>query len=106
MSVSPLAESGEVDPERLFIQEFSDFTGIARIIRSHVEELNQFRYLPGASAGWLEVKTIESSRIVTAMARLQLSQATALRSLVQLTRGGQHVVIEHRRDIPPSRNRN
>ncbi len=94
------------DPEQLFHQEFSDFTGIARIMRGHVEELNQFRYKPGDHAGWISVKTVESSRVVTAMARLQSSQAASLRSLGQLRRGGQHVVIEHRKHIPPSRNEN
>jgi hypothetical protein len=93
------------DAEQLFRQEFSDFTGIARIMRGHVEELNQFAYRPGADAGWIRVKTVESSRVVTAMARLQSAQAASLRSLA-LRRGGQHVVIEHRRHIPPSRNEN
>lgn len=94
------------DPEQLFRQEFSDFTGIARIMRGHVEELNQFAYRPGADAGWIRVKTVESSRVVTAMARLQSAQASSLRSLAQARHGGQHVVIEHRRHIPPSRNGN
>jgi hypothetical protein len=95
-----------IDPEQLFRQEFSDFTGIARIMRGHVEELNQFAYRPGADAGWLRVKTEESSRVVTAMARLQSSQAASLRLLGQLRQGGQHVVIEHRKHIPPSQNEN
>lgn len=95
-----------LDPELQFRHEFSDFTGIARIMRGHVEELNQFAYRPGTDAGWLRVKTVESSRVVTAMARLQSSQAASLRSLGQFRRGGQHVVIEHRRHIPPSRNEN
>jgi hypothetical protein len=50
------------------------------------------------------VKTVESSRIVTAMARLQSAQAGSMRSLALLRRGGQHVVIEHRKHIPPSQN--
>jgi hypothetical protein len=94
----------ETHAEQLFLQEFSDFTGIARIMRGHVEELNQFKHRPGADAGWLRVKTVESSRIVTAMARLQSAQAGSMRSLALLRRGGQHVVIEHRKHIPPSQN--
>lgn len=92
--------------EQLFLQEFSDFTGIARIMRNHVEELSQIPFQPGDHAGWLRVKTEESSRVVTAMARLQSSQAASVRSLALLQRGGQHVVIEHRKQIPPSQNRN
>jgi len=92
------------DSERLFVQEFSDFTGVARIMRSHVEELNGIEFRPGDHAGWLRVKTEESSRVVTAMARLQSAQAGSLRSLALLRRGSQHVVIEHRKHIPPSQN--
>ena len=101
-----MATEFPADPEQLFIQEFSDFTGIAGIMRGHVEELNQFRYKPGDSAGWISVKTVESSRVVTAMARLQAAQAGSMRSLALLRWGGQHVVIEHREHIPPSQNEN
>jgi hypothetical protein len=95
-------ESGD-GLEQIFIQEFSDFTGIARIMRGHVEELNQFKHRPGADAGWLRVKTVESSRVVTAMARLQSSQASSLRSLAMWRRKQEidrHVVVEHRRHTP------
>jgi len=111
MTATPEAALGtnheyEPHPELLFRQEFSDFTGIARIMRGHVEELNRIPFRQGDHAGWLRVKTEESSRVVTAMARLQSAQAGSLRSLAQLRQGGRHVVIEHRRHIPPSRNEN